>query len=109
MVLVIGVAVVGVSMGKGLWEWAVYSDWELDSWPLLTHPVPFYKGPRLEAATTATTFKQFQASIHENLLYKVKRKRWSWVPGPEKLRKETSEDEYESMLEERNRRAKGGQ
>ena len=28
VVLIIGVAVVGVSMGRGVWEWAVYSDWE---------------------------------------------------------------------------------
>ena len=40
-----------------------------------------------------------------NIPHIVKLKRWRWLPGPDVI----SNDEYESWLEERNRRVKGGQ
>ena len=89
MVLIIGVAVVGVTTGRGVWEWAVYSDWELLD--------IFYRGQRVSLDDHGDPF-----------YFKVKRKRWSWLPGQDVVRTITK-DEYESWLEERNRRAKGGQ
>ena len=88
MVLIIGVAVVGVSTGRGVWEWAVYSDLELDDW---------FMGVNMVFTSGDPPYS------------KVRQKRWSWLPGQDVIRIEIPKDEYETMLEGRNRRAKGGQ
>ena len=94
MVLIIGVAGVGVSTGRGLWEWAVYSDCRPDT-ALVTNEIP------IQTAHGTTEIQYYY--------YKVKRKRWSWFPASDELLIAISEHRYEEILKERNRPAKGGQ
>ena len=103
MVLIIGVAVVGVSTGRGLWEWSVYSGWgtemnmhgirlispsqkDLFPRPLIIRPV-FRSGANPEGvmSTRPTTY------------HKVRKKRWSWMPGPDEIRIEIRQVEYEAL------------
>ena len=100
VVLIIGVAVVAISLRQGMlkqvWESVAYTDW-----------------------TPETLIVENDKSIPVNPLahlvtlsgrYKVKRQRWRWLPGQDVISFPILNDEYESLLEEqRNRRAKGGQ
>ena len=86
VVLIIGVAVVGVSTGRGVWKWAY--------WYRVTEVETIRLGSPLSPATRK--------------YYKLRHKRWSWLPGQDFLRTEITEDQYESMLEEQIRRARCG-
>ena len=104
VVLVIGCAFVIVPTGRGLWEWAVYSDWELSD-PLHHYPIE-----RLNEISIFARVDMIMMTAKEKLyLYELKRKHWSWVPGSGELRREISLHEYCRLLGEYYRRAKAGQ
>ena len=91
-VLLIAVGVVVASTGKGLWEWAVYSNYR---------PGPVLH--RWEKDPAGRILFRFQ-------YFSSRRMRWSWLAGNEEQLEEISRDEYYKILEKkRNRWAKGGQ
>ena len=86
VVLIIGVVVVTVSMERGVWERAVYSDWR-----------PYFQSSPMVSRSksgliTITSSRRLWPYC------KVKRQHWSWLPGEDAIRIEIAEDEYESML-----------
>ena len=99
VVLIIGVAAVAISLRQGMkqvWDSVVYTDW-----------TPKARGsviPIWNHETRRITQLNLPGSY-----YRMRQQRWSWLPGQDAIRFPINKDEYESMLEERNRRAKGGQ
>ena len=91
-VLVIAVVVVVGSTGKGVWEWAVYSNYR---------PGPVRH--RWEKDSAGRIYFEFQ-------YFSSRRMRWSWLPGNEEQLEEISRGEYYTLLEKKRIRwAKGGQ
>ena len=98
LVLIIGVAVVAISLRQELrqvWISVAYTDvkgWTKSAGTILTFSDPVH-------GRVSSTNEDF----------KLKAKRWSWITGENLILVPISIDKDESMLEETNRRAKGGQ
>ena len=108
LVLIIGVAVVVSSTGKGLWEWAVYSDWGPHIVMKTANSEYEIEAEWFHIVKEATVLPDNDSTVH---YFQVRRKRWSWLPGDAMLRKvEIRKDEFDALMgKEKNRRAKGGQ
>ena len=102
VVLIIGVALVVVSTDGRVWQaWEMlYSGWELESDPLDYQPTifPDFSEIGIVCITDVELLKAMGRQKH----YKVYRKRWSWIPGPNELRIEigfTEHIELEKILQ----------
>ncbi len=95
VVLIIGIAVVAISLRQGVlkkvWVSATYTDWKPEEFGFVL---------------STGGVKTYATPLH---YYRVKRQRWPWLPGQDVIRIRIPNHEYESMMKERNRRAKGGQ
>ncbi len=99
VVLIIGVAVVAVSMERGVWERAVYSDWR----PHMNYQPSTMVSRSKSGLITGWSSRRVWPYC------KVKRQRWPWLPGQDVILIEIPKDEYEELEKEKNSRAKGGQ
>ena len=78
-----------------MWEWAVYSEWD----PGIT-----WEWEIRDSVIQVVPAEARNPDSKTAVYVKVKRQRWSWLPGQDVIRIEITKDEYESMVT-----AKGGQ